>query len=328
MKIFIIFLMCFFISCKKNENVQPFKRLTLGTVSVVNVFEKGTEKIYAEINSVLQEIENEMSFNLPDSYISKINENAGKSPVIVSEKTYFVIKTAIEYAEKSNGVFDPTIGPLVQLWDIAGENPRVPEKSEIENLLPLVDFRQVTLNDSEYSVYLEKEGMMLDVGGIAKGFAADELVRLFKKHKISRAIIDLGGNVYAFGSRGKNLPWRIGIKSPVDPRSEPLVLLFVSDRSVVTSGAYERFFEEDNIRYHHILDTKTGYPAQSDAASFTIVNESSFFSDVLSTTAFILGKDAGLAFLENENILGLCITEDTDIFTTKNFSEKWERLPQ
>ncbi|MGL4982222.1 MAG: FAD:protein FMN transferase, partial [Treponemataceae bacterium] len=145
-------------------------------------------------------------------------------------------------------------------------------------------------------------------------------------NNVPTGVIDLGGNIYAVGTKNDGSLWRIGIRDPITEGGTPVARIEAINQSVVTSGAYERFFEQDGKRFHHILDTKTGYPAQSDVASFTIINESSLISDVLSTTAFILGKSAGLAFLEQENILGLCITNDKKIFPTKGFSQNWDIL--
>ncbi|MGL4982154.1 MAG: FAD:protein FMN transferase, partial [Treponemataceae bacterium] len=260
MKFLVMVIVLFCFSCKPQITIEPYKQFALGTICSVNIFEHGSKQIYAQITELLSTIENEMSFNIPSSYISQININAGKKSVKVSENTYFVIKTALEYAKKSQGVFDPSIGPLVALWDIAGDNPHVPDEKEIQKLLPLVNYADVLLNDTEYSVFLKKEGMAIDIGGIAKGFAADEIRRLLTENNIPSGVIDLGGNIYAMGTKNDGSLWSIGIRDPITEGGTPVARIEAINQSVVTSGAYERFFEQDGKRFHHILDTKTGYP--------------------------------------------------------------------
>ena len=286
-----VFLCMMFFSCRPRKAVTV---QVLGTVCTVNLYEDGSDRLYDLVFECLDQIDSEFSLNNPDSEINKINEAAGKNPVEVSADVSRVLEAALYYAEKSDGVFDPTIGPLVKLWGINTPNERVPSQEEIEKKLSLVDWKKVQLEKSndKATVFLEEPGMILDLGGIAKGFAADEICSILKKEKVKRAIIDLGGNILVWGNKPDGTPWKVGIKNPYNEALDPPVILKVEGgTSVVTSGVYERYFEQDGIVYHHILNPKTGYPVQNGLLSSTVVCSSSMAADALSTTSFLLGPD-------------------------------------
>ena len=313
--------------CKKLE--QPMSAQTeivLGTVCTVNLFEHGTQELYAEIFNALHDVENLMSANSTTSELVLVNNNAGISSVQISEETYTVIEAALKYAKMTNGAFNPAIGPLVKLWAIGTDSAAIPSGVEIERTSKLCNWQNVLLSQKKdgYFVFLEKEGMALDLGGVAKGFAADKTVAILQGHAIPTAMIDLGGNIYACGEKLSDVPWRIGIKNPFDSTGEPIVALSVHDASVVTSGVYERFFEQDGVRYHHLINTATGRPQDNELMSVTIVAKSSMQADILSTAVFILGKEAGLKLLEQINISGFCITRNKEIYATENSALKIE----
>lgn len=286
------------ISCTE-PNAQTQE--ALGTVCTVNLFERGSKKIYGKIFTRLFEIDSRFNVNKSDSDISKVNENAGLSPVKVHEDVAEVLSFALEIAEKSQGAFDPSIGPLVRLWGINTEHEKLPSDEEIEKAMSLVDWKKVHLEGGE--VFLEEKGMSLDLGGIAKGYAADQIVKILGENKIPRAVIDLGGNIYVYGKKRDKSPWKIGIKNPSQKESAPLLTLTLEDSaSIVTSGIYERFFEQDGIVYHHILDPKTGRPSNTGILSTTIVDSSSMKADALSTTAFLLGPEKYFSLFDSKAI--------------------------
>lgn len=266
----------------------------LGTFCTVNLYEDGSDSLYQLVFDRLDEIDSEFNLNNPDSELNKINNAAGVSEVQVGDDLALVLETALYYAQKSDGAFDPTIGPLVRLWGINTPDAKVPSQDEIENALSLVDWKKVQLKKSnaKTTVFLEQPGMILDLGGIAKGFAADQLCSILKEKKVRRALIDLGGNILVWGSKKDGTPWKVGIKNPCDQTLEPPVVLKVrGGMSVVTSGLYERYFEQDGNIYHHILNPKTGYPVQNGILSSTVVSPSSMTADALSTTSFLLGPE-------------------------------------
>ena len=267
--------------------------MALGTVCTIRILEGGSTKTTDEIFKRLFEIENRMSANKDGTEIAAVNEAAGKSAVKVSDDTFFVISKALDYATLTEGAFDPTVGPLVKLWGIGTDNARIPSKKEIASALALISYKYVELDREAKTVKLLRPGMRLDLGAIAKGYSADEVARILKAHKVRSAIVDLGGNVLVYGRKKDGSPWRVGIQDPGSDRGEYIGLVTGPMMTIVTSGIYERYFMKDGVRYHHILDTKTGFPVQNGLVSVSIIANSSIDADGLSTSLFCLGLEKG-----------------------------------
>ena len=188
--------------------------------------------------------------------------------------------------------------------------------------MKLVNYNDVILDESNNSIMLKHKKQALDVGGIAKGFAADEVRDIFYKHKIKSALIDLGGNIFALGSKDDGTPWKVGIQNPFKPRGEYIGILSVKNKSVVTSGNYERYFMKDGKRFHHIIDPKTGYPSQSKIISATIISDNSIDGDGLSTGVYIIGIDKAMEIIEAiDGIDAIFITEDKKVYTTSGIDK-------
>lgn len=303
------------VSCKPKP-VEPKSRtqLLLGTVCTITLYDESGDAEFDEAFDRIAEIERRMSRHLDESELSKVNQASGIRPVVVSGETFSVIKLALEIAELSEGAFDPTIGPLVKLWDISGAN-KVPSDEEIEALLPLVDYRLVVLDEGASSVYLPIRGMALDLGGIAKGWAADEAGRVLLGHK---GIVNLGGNVLVLDSKPDGSPWRIGIQDPDRSRGSYIGIGELVDRTLVTSGPYERFFEHEGTVYHHILDTKTGYPVASPLTSVSIITDRSVIADGLSTAVYVLGLEKGLELVDRlDGVEAILLTEDRSVYASE-----------
>ena len=300
----------FFVSCRTNV-IEKQTRPVLGTVCTIQLFEYGTPKRYNRIFERLEQIEEHMSANLENSDIARVNQTAGISAVSVHEDTLEVITAALAVAEKSGGAFNPASGPLVKLWNIGSDSPHLPSEQEINAVLPLCDWKKVRVDKNK--VFLLQKGMALDLGGIAKGYAADEIARIIREEHIPRAIIDLGGNIYAVGEKKDKSMWHIGIKDPFAPADQPAAVVDVKNVSVVTSGIYERFFERGGKRYHHLLDCASGRPADNGLMSVTIVHSSSMQADALATAVFVMGKEKGAAFLKQYGIAGLYIDDKKNI---------------
>ena len=293
-------LILFFSSCSQQE---PFRiEFALGTVCTVMLYDQGKNSVYNEIFSKIHNIDNLMSVNNPYSDISRINRSAGIEPVQVHEDTFKVIERAVYFARLSNGAFDPTVGPIVSLWGIGTENQRKPSQEEIEEILPLINWRNIELNSSTHSVYLSREGMALDLGAIAKGYAADVAAQIVSKAGLTRALIDLGGNIVTFGVKKDRSPWRVGIQNPNQERGAIIGFIQapseITLQTVVTSGIYERSFEENGIRYHHLFSPSQGIPAQTGLLSVTVVTDVSMDADALSTAVFVLGYERGMELIK------------------------------
>lgn len=302
-KIFLFNILTSFLILSSCTQIEASRsEFVLGTVCTVTIFDKADSKIYDKIFDRMREIENLMSVNIETSEISRVNTAAGISPVSVHDDTFRVIERAVYYAQFSGGAFDPSVGPLVSLWGITGDNPRVPLREDIEEVLSLINRQDIALNAQEKSVFLKQRGMALDLGGIAKGFAADEAAAIAGNAGIKGAIIDLGGNIFLHGEKKDRSSWRVGIQKPNTNRGEYIGILNIparSNKSVVTSGVYERYYEKDGKNYHHLFDPSTGYPAENGLVSVTVITPVSMDADALSTSVFVLGYEKGRKLIES-----------------------------
>ena len=323
-RVFLAVLALFYAACTPSER-GPESQYVLGTICSINLFDRGKPALYSMAFARLRELEDILSANREGTDLDKVNRNAGLKPVKVRPELIEVLEKAVNFAEKSNGFFDPTVGPLVKLWGIGTDKAHVPGDEEIREALGLINFREIDIDRTEGTVFLRRPGMALDLGAIAKGYAADELVKLFAREGVERAIIDLGGDIFAMGEKKDGDFWRVGIQDPRENRGMYLGVLRVKNASVVSSGTYERFFEENGKRYHHIFSVENGFPAENGLVSVTITADNSADADALSTAAFALGWERGrdlLAALGGAE--GIFVFEDLSVRLTpgieKNFS--------
>lgn len=293
------------------------------TIVNVRVYdERVSEEHFDEIGNILARIDQEMNRQLEGSEIAKVNQQAGQAAAIeVSEETIQVVQTALGFAESSGGSFDPTVGPIVDLWGIGSENAAVPDSETLVRKLELVDYTAVLVDDTKRTIQLTKGGMAIDLGAIAKGYAADVIADYLRDNGFTSAIIDLGGNILVMGRRPDGSPWTIGVQTPSEDRGQHLGSLKVADKTVVTSGVYERFFKDNGKVYHHILDTKNGYPVENNLLSVTIVAELSIDADALSTTVFSLGLEEGIQYIESRgDAEAIFVTTDKEIIVTSGLA--------
>lgn len=303
----------------------PFKgsEFLLDTFCDITIYDNLPQEVMDKGFEKIREVNQRMDVNKEDSELSKINSNAGAAPVKVSDETYYVIKRGTEYGDISKGKFDITVGPLVKLWGINTDHARIPSPEEIKNTLTLINYKDVLLNDANKEVLLKNPGMSLDLGGIAKGFAADEAAAALKANGVQHAIINLGGNVLVIGGKPDGNPWKIGIQNPISPRGEYLGIIEATDEAIVTSGIYERYFEKDGKRYHHIMDTATGYPVDNGLASVSIITKKSIDGDALAK-AFCMGLKDGMAFIEEkEGVEAIFVTTDSKVYTTSGLKDRF-----
>ncbi|HAX72597.1 MAG TPA: thiamine biosynthesis protein ApbE [Firmicutes bacterium] len=319
------------VGCTKENTVVEYEPVSeneflLGTVVTITLYDNAKDEIFDEIFTTIKGIEERMTINnAVSSEVILINQQAGKDYVNVSKDTFEVIKRGLYFCELSNGKFDITIGELAKLWQIGFDDARVPSNEEIQTAISHIDYHQVLLDEETTSVKLAESHMQLDLGGIAKGYAADAAVEILKKHEIKHAIINLGGNVYAYGDKPNGSEWRIGIQNPFSPRGESLGIATVKNKTVVTSGIYERNFEENGVFYHHILDPETGYPVENNIESVSIITNSSMDADALSTTIFSLGVEKGLELVNSlDDTEAIFITKDYEVYVTENAKDYFE----
>lgn len=294
----------------------------LDTTVRITVYDGVREDVQAAMEAV-RHYDSLFSPTQEGSDVARLNA-AGGEAVTVDPETAVLISKALAVSELSNGAYDPTIAPVVQLWDFRSGTAVLPEPEALAQAKTLVDYHQVQVEEDAPIVRLE-EGASLDLGGIAKGYIADQVRALLLDRGVTSALIDLGGNIYAVGDK-EGRDWTIGVRDPKaalsdDEANALAARLPVRNSSVVTSGVYERGFRLDGVWYHHLLDPATGYPARSGLLSVTIVSADSALADGLSTACFVLGQEKGLELIESlEGVEALFIAEDGTLTASSGLS--------
>lgn len=319
-------------SANQNLITDPYERteFLMGTVVTIKIYDEGKKDILDPVFERIKWLADHITVNEEDaanSEVALVNEKAGIEPVKVSDDIYELIEAGKDYSIKAEGSYDITIGPLTNLWRIGYPDARKPEQSEIDAALPLINYQEVQLNPDEKTVYLPRKGMQLDLGSIAKGFIADETVEVLKEYDVTTSIIDLGGNIIVVGNNPGGKKWTVGIQDPDQEaaRREIIGKITESDKSIVTSGIYERVLNIDGESYHHLLDPKTGYPFNNDIAGVTIVSDKSTDGDGLSTSVFSKGIKGGLQFIEQfEGVEAIFISHDHKVYITSGLKGNFE----
>lgn len=333
--VLLISLMLAAAGCRRGETANGYEKVEkseflMGTLVTIKIFDRDEEKASRAAEEALErirEIEALLSVSKKESEINRINQRAGVQPVSVSDDTINVVDRGIYYGGLSDGLFDVTVGPLVSLWGIGTERQEVPGDEELNKALALIDYRDVEINREAGEVYLKRPGMGLDLGGIAKGYAADEVKELLEAAGIKHAVINLGGNILTVGAKYDGGPWNIGIKDPEEPAGSLLGMARIIGKTVVTSGDYERYFEEDGRRYHHILNPFTGYPGKSEIRGVTIITSSSIDADALSTTVFLLGPEEGMQLIESlEGVEAVVVTDKRQVVLSSGIKDTFSLL--
>lgn len=244
--------------------------------------------------------------------------NSGMDGFNVHNETLNIINRSIYYSKLSQGNFDISVQPLLKLWNFKSEKKIIPNQKDIDENLKLVNYKNIVINRK--NVRLKKNGMSIDLGGIAKGYIANKLKEYLISEGISSGIINLGGNVLCIGKKDNGENFKIGIQKPFSERGEVLGVLEICDKSVVSSGIYERFFEKENKVYHHIINPKSGKPFETDLLQVTIISDDSMDGDALSTIALSFGEREGLDLINSiDGVEGIFINKNGNIRFTENF---------
>lgn len=280
-----------------SAKATPTERTLFLMDTVVTIRAIGSNSAFAveEAFRAIKRVEALFSKFDEDSEVARINAGAG-TWVSVSPEVFNLIALSKTYGELTDGAFDITIGPLMSLWGFSSRRYHVPSPEELLAVKEYVDYRKIALNTEHNQVKIPL-GFRLDLGGVAKGYAVDKATEALHGAGIRQGLINAGGDITTLGNRPDGNPWRVGIQHPFE-LGAVLAVLPLTDQAVVTSGDYERFFEEQGVRFHHILNPKTGYPAEN-LVSVTVVAKEALMADILSTAFFVLGVDASLKVLES-----------------------------
>lgn len=316
MKLFVMLLCLSALSCVEREREPVVRQSTvMETFVSITVYDKDLplEGINSLIDSVFWEIsriEGMMTDYSDTSEVGRINNGAGKDTISVSAELAQLIRRSLAYSTESGGSFDISIGPLVKGWDFLNSDPKVPTRLQIRTMRRLVDFNKIRAQDNR--VWLEGRAMRIDLGSIAKGYAVDRSLAILERNGVNRAIVDLGGNLGVLWDGKKPQESDVVEILIRHPRKEGK--FFGSFRmgggGVSTSGDYQRYFMHDGVRYHHILDPVTGYPAP-DVVSVTVVAPDATTADALSTMIFVLGREKGMEYiLSHEGVEGMIVWDE------------------
>lgn len=316
------------VGCSKNEKVEEIKSevndeplskqtFLLDTIITIKLYDKKGEKILDGAFDLIEKLETNLSSHKDDGALKKLNEANGL-PTKLNSDAITCIQKAIQYSELSNGVFDVSVGAVSLLWDFSSGANKLPDDKKIKDNLKYINYKDIKIEGDTVTL---KPNMKIDLGAIAKGYIADKIKDYLVKNEVKSAIINLGGNVLTIGKK-YNSPFKIGVQNPLANRNEILGVVDIENKSVVTSGTYERFIEVNGKKYHHILNPKTGYPNESDILQTTILSDKSIDGDALSTTFFLLGKDKGLELANSIDGVEACFyLKDGNIVYSKGFKK-------
>ncbi len=298
----------------------------MGTYVQQTVYGKNGQAGASAAATAISNLENEISWRIDGSDIQKLNEQAGGDPVEISKDTFSILQTSLDVAKMTDGAFDPTIYPLSSLWDFGGDNQQVPSQESIDSFLPYVNYLDLILDETNSTAQLAKELEAVDLGAAGKGAACDVALQAYRDAGVNNAVIAVGGSIGVMGRRLTQENWRISVRDPdksIDDSDAGMGVLELSEGFVSTSGVYEKYFEQDGVLYHHILNPSTGYPVENDLLSVSVVAQSGVLSDLLSTACFVLGLKDSLSVLEHYDAQAIFITRDKEVYITDGLKDRF-----
>ncbi len=306
------------------EGLYKETRTSMYTVVEITVSSDSQQKAKTAIDKAFGELERLaklLNFYSEDSEISAINRHAGDKPVRVSPETIEIIEKALFVSENTEGAFDITVGPLVRLWDF--QKKIIPDGTTVKEKLKLVGYKHIIIDKGASTVFLKTKGIQIDLGGIIKGYAADKAVGVMKKQGINSGIVAVAGDIKTFGIRPDGGLWKVGIQNPRQKtdKDEIMATVGLSDMAISTSGDYQKFFIKDGKKYHHLLNPKTGYPA-NECRSVTVITKDAAFTDAFATGIFILGPQKGMDALKRLGFDGVIVDKDGKIHVTEGIKDK------
>lgn len=295
-----------------NTEIIPYTetRFFFDTLITVTIYEDRQDVLDKAID-LCAEYQERLSLNDEGSEIKLINESKGNT-ITVTDEMLTILNAGIKYGELTNGSFDITIKPLGELWNIGNDGQNIPNEKDILSSLELVDYSGIKISGND--VTLPNEDSLIDLGAISKGFIADQIKELLVNEGIKSGIINLGGNIQTIGAKPDGSAFEIGIQKPFGTSTESISSVSVIDQCVVTAGVYQRYFEDNDTIYHHILDTTTGYPVDNGLWSVTIIADDAMTADILSTVCFTMGLDQGVEYISNlDNIDAVFVTDQLEV---------------
>ena len=304
-----------------SDESKTIELFAMDTYMTLTAYGKNADKALNEASDAIKKLDELLSTEDENSEIYKLNESGSAK---LSEFSSDLMRKSIEINQETNGAFNPAVYPLMRLWGFTTQQYKIPNDGEIQELLPKTDFSKIGFNENTRSVKFKLSGMGIDFGGIAKGYTSAKIMDIFRNNDLTGGLVSLGGNVQVMGSKPDGNIWRVAIQNP-DENADYLGVLEINDKAVITSGGYERYFEQNGKRYHHILDPKTGSPAESDLQSVTIVSDDGALADGYSTSLFIMGLDKAIEFWkENPDKFDMILyTNDEKLYVSSGISNEF-----
>ncbi|MEG1426249.1 MAG: FAD:protein FMN transferase [Oscillospiraceae bacterium] len=301
--------------------VEEVTTYSMGSYVQQTVYGGSAKDAAAEAANEIASLDDLISWRKIGGNIQQLNANAGGAWQKLDPKAFSVLQSALSVAEKSGGAFDPTIAPLSRLWNF-DDNPTTPPKDEdILKFKTMVDYTKIKTAEDTGSACIAKKGYAIDLGGVGKGAACDTAAQIYEKRKVQGGIVAVGGSVGIYGEKPNRAPWNVAVR---DPKSDgALGSLSLTNGFISTSGSYEKCFTDKGKRYHHILDPKTGYPAESGLISVTVVCDNGAVSDALATACFVLGLEKSLPLLKEFAAEAIFIDEKNLITVTEGLQSRF-----
>lgn len=312
-----ILLLLLFCGCASTVTETNF--FAMDTIMNVKVWGDGGQRACQAVQDRITDLDQTLSVTRADSAVAQLNANGhGELP----QEAVDLLEETLALTERTNGALDPTVYPIVKLWGFTTDAYQVPSASEIAQVLQTVGAGNITIDGREVTL---ANGAQIDFGAVAKGYAAQRSVELLQEQGVEAAVLSLSGNIQTYGTKPDGSDWEIAIRNPFDTDGVIATLFVSGTKAIVTSGSYERYFEEDGVRYHHIMDPKTGRPADSGLVSVTIVADNALLADGLSTALFVMGTERALDFWrESSDFETILIAEDGTVYVTEGLAEQVE----
>ena len=304
----------------EREEASESEIFALDTAIGLKVYGSKREEVLKKLENRINELDELLSTGKETSEVSRLNRS-GKA--VLSKITANLVKRSLEIYQKTDGLFDITIYPLMVLWGFPSKNYKVPSDKEIKEKLKDVGSDKIIFDEAGGEISFKNRGMEIDFGGIGKGYITDELVKILTEEKVESAIINLGGNVFGFKKKPDGSLWNVAIRDPNEP-DKYMAVIKLEDSAVITSGGYERYFEKDGVTYHHILDPRTGKPSNSNLKSVSIVSKDGTLADALSTSLFIMGEEGAAEYWKKNgnNFDIILMTKDNRLLISNNIKGK------
>lgn len=302
------------------KNMHEATTFAMDTIMMFTVYHEDGEEILIDAEQEIRRLERLFSVTMEDSEVFELNKKAGETAVHISRDTMELLSLGKDIGNETGGCFNIAISPVVKAWGFTQEEKRVPPQEELDELLRLTSPKDILLDEENGTAFLQKKGMAVDLGGIAKGYAADRVAELLRAEGVESGFFSLGGNLMGIGRKDDGTAWKAAVANPLDAEDYVGMVEF-SDCAVVTSGGYQRYFEENGKRYHHIIDPATGFPAENGLLAVVIVCENAARADALSTALFVMGLDGAVSFWKERNDFEAIFITNDEVIATEGLED-------